>query len=178
MEKNSREHVKNVMCLFILILIISIVLNIVLLTRPAFGSYTGEATETSRQDDYSIAVKYKFRLNGDISVIIKDTDSYGNDRESQDIGRYVKKGKKLFFYLCSLDFDGRGGDSVTFREYALKRHSVFHLSEVDNRYYKGDYYSGWAITLQVILGIIDFICIIKIIANGNKLSKEKIKVNN
>ncbi len=158
MDKFSR-----IMWLFV-ILITSIVLNIVLLTRPAFGSYTGETIETSRQD-YSIATKYKFHLNGHISIIIKDKDFYGNDTESQYIGQYVKNGKKLFFYLGSLDFDGRGGDSVTFRGYALKRHSVFHLSEVDNRYYKGDYYSGWAITLQVILGIIDFICIIKLIAN-------------
>lgn len=159
MDKFSR-----IMWLFV-ILIISIVLNIVLLTRPAFGSYTGETTETLRQD-YSVASKYKFHSNGYISLTIKDKDFHGNDTERQYIGQYVKNEKKLFFYLCHLTTNGDKEDyRVEFDRGVLKRHSVFHLSEVDNVYYKGDYYSGWAITLQVILGITDLICIIKLIAN-------------
>lgn len=130
----------------VLFLLVAIVLNVLLITRPAFGVYTGEVKSTKNSGgSYSSKRKYTFYSGRDVSLSAKYKYYTGN---------YMKIGDKMVFVLFNVVSDGYVSEHVEVSTTTLKRNSVFKMSELPNEYFEGEYYSWTAIVVQIILGIV------------------------
>ena len=130
----------------VLFLLVAVVLNVILITRPAFGVYTGEVKSTKNSGgSYSSKRKYTFYSGRDVSLSAK-YEYY--------IGNYMKIGDKMVFVLFNVVSEGYGSEHVEVSTTTLKRNSVFKMSELPNEYFEAEYYSWTAIVTQIILGIV------------------------
>ena len=149
------------------VLVMSVILNIVLLCQPVFGTYRGVTEYKYSGMYYSSSETYQTTLsfNGGCATV-----NYRKEgKTAYNAGVYQKIGNEIVI-ITSLT-NPNGGSNLETRRRVFTRDSVFTLSQGENQYT-----SSGAIFAQIILAISELVFLIRVILQL-KLKKAEMTQN-
>ena len=137
-----------------IILVVSVILNIIFLCQPVFGTYRGDTKYRAYINGSEKSETYQTILsfNGGCATV----NYTKGDTTSYNVGVYQKIENEIVI-ITSLTYPE--GVSLDTRRRFFTRESVFVLSQGENQYI-----SGSAISTQTILTIIDLVFVIRVIS--------------
>lgn len=151
------------------VLIVSLILNIVLLCQPVFGTYTGVTEYKYSGMYFSNTETYQTTLSfsGGCATV---NYTKGNET-AYNAGVYQKIDDEIVI-ITSLT-NPNGGSSLDTRRRVFTRDSVFSLSQGENQYT-----SISAIFIQIVLAVIELSFIIRLISQLKLKKSENNESNN
>jgi len=136
----------------ICVLIITVILNIILLCQPVFGTYSGTVKDTRWYSTTYTDTKINFE-SGFATI------EWGNGKDvATNVGIYQKVENKIVIITFSTNTDSQSLDN---RKRIFTRHSVFSISWDET---EGELCSKDAIWAQIGLGILEFVFLFRFIS--------------
>lgn len=145
-------------------LIVLVVLNIVFLCQPVFGTYRGT---TKYSGWYGENYETKLQFDDGYAQVVYSRNYNGKQHVANNIGIYQRVDDKIIIISFLTNPDERDLDT---RKRIFTRNSVFSLSSGDNVYT-----SAGAVVLQIVFSIAEIVFLVRFVSqikDKNKTEKE------
>ena len=132
-------------------LIVLVVLNIVFLCQPVFGTYRGTTTYSGW---YSENYGTKLQFDDGYAQVVYSRNYNGEQQVANNIGIYQRVDDKIII----ISFFTNPGESLDTRKRIFTRNSVFSLSYGENVYT-----SAGAVVLQIAFSIAEIVFLVRFV---------------